>query len=51
MDRPPKEIIDRLGNFSQELLLWMSSRFCPEAVRKRLVYIQAAREDREESTD
>ena len=38
-------IIDRLGNFSQELLLWMSSRFCTESVRKRLVYIQPARED------
>lgn len=38
-------IIDRLGNFSQELLLWMSSRFCPDHVRERLVYIQGARED------
>ena len=38
-------IIDRLGNFSQELLLWISSRFCPDHVRKRLVYIQPSRED------
>jgi hypothetical protein len=38
-------IIDRLGNFSQELLLWISSRFCPEHVRKRLVYVQPSRED------
>lgn len=38
-------VIDRLGNFSQELLLWMASRFCPEYVRERLVYIQGARED------
>jgi hypothetical protein len=38
-------IIDRLGNFSQELLLWISSRYCPDHVRKRLVYIQPARED------
>ena len=38
-------IIDRLGGFSQELLLWMSSRYCTDAVRKRLLYIQAARED------
>ncbi len=38
-------IIDRLGNFSQELLLWMSSRFCPSFVSKRLVYIEPARED------
>ena len=38
-------IIDRMGNFSQELLLWISSRFCPAHVRKRLVYIQPSRED------
>lgn len=38
-------IIDRLGNFSQELLLWISSRFCTDEVRKRLVYIQPSRED------
>lgn len=38
-------IIDRLGNFSQELLLWISSRFCPQHVRDRLVYIQPSRED------
>ncbi len=38
-------IIDRLGNFSQELLLWMSSQFCTESARKRLVYIEPARED------
>lgn len=44
-EKPCVIIIDRLGNFSQELLLWMSSRFCTDAVRKRLVYIQAARED------
>ncbi len=38
-------IIDRLGNFSQELLLWMASRYCTDAVRERLVYIQPSRED------
>lgn len=38
-------IIDRLGNFSQELLLWMSSGFCTPQVRNRLVYIQPSRED------
>jgi hypothetical protein len=37
-------IIDRLGNFSQELLLWMCSRFCPRHVRDRLVYIEGANE-------
>jgi hypothetical protein len=39
-------IIDRLGNLSNELLLWMSSRYCTDAVRRRLVYIQPSREDR-----
>lgn len=38
-------IIDRLGNFSQELILWMASRFCPQHVRDRLVFIQPSRED------
>lgn len=38
-------IVDRMGNLSNELLLWMSSRYCSEAVRKRLVYIEPARED------
>ena len=30
-------LIDRLGNFSHELLLWMSSEFCTDDVRNRLV--------------
>lgn len=38
-------IIDRLGNFSEELLLWMASRFCTPQVRNRLVFIQPSRED------
>jgi hypothetical protein len=39
-------IIDRMGNFSQELLLWMaSSEFCTEDVRRRLVLIRPSRED------
>jgi hypothetical protein len=38
-------IIDRLGNFSQELLLWMASRFCTRTIRDRLVFIQPSRED------
>jgi hypothetical protein len=37
--------IDRLGGFSRDLLLWMASPFCPEHVRRRLVYIEPARED------
>ena len=44
-DEPCVIIIDRLGNFSQELLLWMASDFCTDEVRDRLVYIQPARED------
>ncbi len=39
-------IVDRLGNFSQELLLWMASDFCTQDVRDRLLYIEPAREDR-----
>jgi hypothetical protein len=38
-------IIDRLGSFSQELLLWLSSRFCTQQARDRLVFIQPSRED------
>ena len=44
-EKPSFFIIDRLGNFSQELLLWMASRFCPPKVRERLVFIQPSRED------
>lgn len=38
-------IIDRLGGFSSQLLLWMASPFCTQRVRDRLVYFEAARED------
>ena len=38
-------IIDKLGNISYELLMWMTSAYCPQHVRDRLVYIQAANED------
>jgi len=38
-------VFDRLGNFSQELLLWMASDFCTQDVRDRLLYIEPARED------
>ena len=38
-------VIDRLGNFSEELLLWMSSDFCTPQIRDRLVFIQPSRED------
>lgn len=48
LSRRPKNaffIIDRLGNLSWELLLWMSSRFCTDQVRERLIYIEPSRED------
>ena len=38
-------IVDRMGNLSYELLLWMASDFCTDEVRDRLVYIQPSRED------
>lgn len=44
-DRSAFFIIDRMGNLSWELLLWITSRFCPESVRQRVVYIEPSRED------
>jgi hypothetical protein len=45
-DRSCFIIIDRLGNLSEELLVWMASEdFCSDYVRERLVYIQPSRED------
>jgi hypothetical protein len=38
-------VIDRLGGLSSELLLWLASDYCTDAVRERLVYIEPARED------
>ncbi len=38
-------IVDRMGNLSWELLLWLNSKFCPSYVRDRVIYIEAARED------
>lgn len=38
-------IVDRMGNFSFELLLWAASEFCTDDVRDRIVYIEPARED------
>lgn len=39
-------VIDRLGGLSRDLLLWMSSPFCPQHVRDRLVYVQPSNEER-----
>ena len=38
-------VIDPMGGLSADLLQWIASRKCPEHVRKRLVYIEPARED------
>ena len=38
-------IVDRMGNLSWELLLWINSKFCPQSVRDRVIYIEPARED------
>lgn len=38
-------ILDRMGNLSHELLLWIVSEFCPEWIRDRVIYIEPARED------
>lgn len=45
LHNPCVVIIDRMGNLSFELLLWIASDFCPEDVRKRLIYIEPSRED------
>jgi hypothetical protein len=44
-DRSAFFIIDRMGNLSWELLLWINSKFCPQSVRERVLYIEPARED------
>ncbi len=38
-------IFDRMGSFSQSLLLWFASPYCPSWIRDRVVYIDASRED------
>jgi hypothetical protein len=38
-------IFDRLGGFTQDLLLWFSSPYCPEFVRKRVVVVQPSNDD------
>ncbi|MBN8625042.1 MAG: type IV secretory system conjugative DNA transfer family protein [Planctomycetes bacterium] len=38
-------IIDRMGSFARDLLLWIASPYCTDDVRRRLVYIEPARED------
>lgn len=39
-------LIDPMGNLSLDLLRWMANRrYCPESVRRRLLYLEPARED------
>lgn len=45
MQDPCVVVVDRMGNLSFELLLWMASDFCPDYVRDRLVYIEPSREN------
>lgn len=40
-------ILDRLGGFSHDLMRWFASELCcPARVRDRVIYLEAAREDR-----
>lgn len=45
VERPCMVIVDRMGNLSFELLMWMASEFCTDDIRRRLIYIEAAREE------
>ena len=46
IDRACIFIVDPMGNLSKDLLRWMANkRYCPEHVRKRLLYIEPAREE------
>lgn len=38
-------VIDPMGNLSFDLLRWMATPYCPQHVRDRLVYIEAARDE------
>ena len=44
-DRSAFFIIDRMGNLSWELLLWATSKLCPEAVRRRLAELKGQAAD------
>ncbi len=44
--QPCVVLLDRMGNLSYELLLWMASHdYCTDEARDRLVYIEPAREN------
>ena len=45
-EQPCLFVIDPMGNLSHDLLRWMANtRYCPESVRSKLLYIEPARED------
>lgn len=45
IELPSIWVIDKLGNLSEEILLWMASEFCPEHARDRLIYIEPSNEN------
>lgn len=45
VQKPCIIVIDKMGNLSTDLLLWMASDYCPPHVRDRLVYIEPANEN------
>lgn len=45
-ERATHFIFDRMGGLSQALLMFLSSPYCPQWVRDRVLYIDAAREDK-----
>jgi hypothetical protein len=45
INRPCVVVIDRMGGLSFDLLRWISSEFCTDEVRERLIYVEPARED------
>jgi len=38
-------VIDPMGNLSRDLLMWIASPYCPDHVRRRLIYIEPARSE------
>lgn len=38
-------VIDPMGGLSHDLLLWMASSRCPDHVRRRLLYVEPARDE------
>lgn len=38
-------LVDPVGNFSHDLLLWMADTTCPQHVRDRLIYLEPARDN------